>query len=150
LPGLTLPEAEPPTRVLPARRLDQAIFVEETGELSRALVVPPFKRLGKPARFAANPYSVAVADEGRLIAATVVTGPGPRFELELLDDELRSLARVQLPSEPPTGDDDWLRVVTANQFVAASASRPLVAVGGPSRVALFNARGERIFISNSE
>jgi hypothetical protein len=145
LPGITRPDDAVPALVLPARRLDQCLLLDEAGQLQRAFVGPPFKLLGAPVRLAGAPYSVAVGDEGRLVAASVVTGPGPRFELQLLDAELRTLAQVVLPSDPPSGADDWVRAVSQNQLVVASANRPLVAVGGPSRLSVLGADGRALF-----
>jgi hypothetical protein len=149
LPGLNLPDVTLPVWVLKAERLDQCLWLEENGALSRALVTPPFKQLfgGKLAveKLSGTPYSAAVADNGQLLAVTVVTGPGPHFALELRDAKLQPVARVDLPSDAPTGGDDWLKVVTANQRVVASATKPLVAVGGPSRLLVFRGSGERIF-----
>jgi hypothetical protein len=146
LPSLTLTDAALPVWVLPAPRLDQTLWLEESGALSRALVVPPFKRLlGPRGKLSGSPYSAAVADNGRLVAVSVVTGPGPRFELELFDPELRPVASVVLPSDSPTGADDWLKVVTANQALVASATKPMVAVGGPSRLLIFGAKGNQLF-----
>jgi hypothetical protein len=74
-----------------------------------------------------------------------VTGEGPRFELQLLDGELSQLGRVVLPAEAPTGTDDWVKVVTANQRVAVAPREPRVAVGGPERVTIYDARATPIF-----
>jgi hypothetical protein len=144
LPGFRLPQAALPALVLPARRLDQSLWLEAGGGLTRALVGPPPKLLAR-SKLAGTPYSAAVADEGRTLAVTVVTGPGPRFELELLDSELRRTALIALPSDAPSGNDDWVREVSANQSVVASTTKPLVAVGGPSRLLIFDTAGKRLF-----
>lgn len=150
LAGVTLPaDQQLPIWVLPTRRLDQALWADEQGELSRVLVSPTFKRLGKPVSLAGRPYTLAVGDEGRLLAAVVVTGPGPSFELELRDAELRPLARVALPHEQPTGADDWVRVVTENQQLAADPRAPRVVVGGPQRLSIFDAQGQKLFFKAS-
>lgn len=145
LPGFALAETELPAWVLPARRLDQGLWLDEAGSLSRRLVVPPGRRLGAPAELAGRPYAVAVGDEGKLVAVTAVTAPGPGFELLLLDAELRLVARRELPSEEPPDGDDWVQAVTANQQVAVSSTKPLVAVGGPGRLRVLDGRGEEIF-----
>jgi len=57
---------------------------------------------------------------------------------------------VVLPGDPPTGAEDWLKVVTENQSVAVAPREPRVAVGGPARVTIFDARGKQIFSISSE
>ena len=145
LQGLVLSErGAQPTFVLPARRLDQSFWVDEAGQVSRVLVSPTFKRLAATA-LAGTAFSADVGDAGRLLAVTVVTGAGPRFELQLFNNELKPLARVPLPGESPTGTEDWVKAVTENQNVVVAAGAPRVAVGGPARFAIFDARGTRIF-----
>lgn len=144
LPGVSSPQIAPPTWTLPARRLDQSIWLGEDGEVSLVQVTPSFRR-GARARLPANVVSAAVGDEGRLLAAVVVSQPGPRFQLVLLDAQLAELAKVELPSEAPTGASDWVKTVTANQTVVAAALDTRVAVGGPGRVAVFDAAGHQVF-----
>jgi hypothetical protein len=91
------------------------------------------------------PLTADVGDEGRLLAVVVVAGEGPRFELCLYDAELEPLARVALPADAPTGTEDWVKVVTANQAVAVSANERLVAVGGPDRLLVFDGEGRKLF-----
>jgi hypothetical protein len=150
LSGLTVPEPEQlPTWMLPARRLDQSLWLSETGQLRRVLVTPSFKRLGDVS-LAGKPFAASVGDQGRLLAAVIVTGAGPRFELQLLDADLKPLAQVVLPSDAPTGADDWVKVVTDNQEVVVSEREPLVAVGGPGRMAIFDAQGNKLFPKASQ
>ncbi len=144
LPGLRVSERPLPTWVLPARRLDQSWWVEETGSVSRVLVTPTYKHLSA-VKLSGKVVASASGDEGRVLAAVVVTGSGPRFELELLDQDLAPVSRVVLASEPPTGDDNWVRVVTENQAVVVAARQPRVAVGGPARVTIFDAQGQQLF-----
>jgi hypothetical protein len=129
--------------LLPSLRVDHGLWLTEAGELSRAQISPSFRRLEKttlPGRV----FAADVGDRGRLNAIIVVTGDGPRFELLLLDAALRPLARVPLPGEAPTGADDWVQVVSANQQLVASPRAPRVAVGGPSRATIFDASGKVI------
>ena len=79
------------------------------------------------------------------MAIVSITGEGPRFELELFDAQLTERARLVLPSDEPTGTDDWVQVVTANQQLVVSPLAPRVAVGGPSRAVIFDAAGKVIF-----
>jgi hypothetical protein len=144
LSGVTLGEQTLPTWMLPARRLDQSLWLEESGNVARVLVSPGYKQLAR-AKLAGKALSADVGDQGRLLAAVVVTGPGPRFELELVDQDLAPLGRAVLPTDEPTGMDDWVQVVTANQNVVVARAEPRVAVGGPSRVSIFDARGNLLF-----
>jgi hypothetical protein len=149
LSWLTRGEQVLPTWVLPARRLDQSLWLEESGNLARVLVTPSYKQLAR-AKLGGPALSADVGDEGRLLAVVVVAGPGPRFELELLDQDLAPLGRTVLPTDEPTGADDWVQVVTANQSVAAAPREPRVAVGGPARVSIYDARGNQVFSISSQ
>jgi hypothetical protein len=144
LPKLSLPESKGLLWLLPARRLDQCLLFERGGRLSRAVVTPAFRQLAG-AQLAGMPLTAAVGDQGRLVAVVVVTGEGPRFELQLFDAELKELGRVPLVGDAPTGGPDWVKVVTQNQGVAVASSDGRVAVGGPGRVAVFDAGGKSVF-----
>jgi|GEM_PF-5013171 len=144
LSGLRLGESALPTWLLPARRLDQSLWLQDGGQVSRVLVSPTYKHLGD-AQLPGRVVDADVGDDGQLLAAVVVTGEGPRFELLLLDQTLEQLARLSLPSDAPTGDDDWVRVVTENQNVVVAPHELRVAVGGPSRVTIFDGEGKLIF-----
>ena len=144
LSGLTLSEPVSPTWLLPARRLDQSLWLDDSGRTSRAMVSPTYKLLTS-VQLPGKTLDADVGDEGRLLAALVVTGEGPRFELLLLDPELGQLGRVVLPSDPPTGDDEWVKAVMENQTLAVAGRQPRVAVGGPSRLTIFDGIGRLIF-----
>lgn len=144
LPALSLDPGALPNWVLPAQRLDQSLWLSEKGELLRVQLGPRFVRLSS-AKLSGTAFAADVGDEGRLIAVVVVTGEGPRFELELFDPELRRTARVLLPAEAPTGNDDWIRVVTGNQQLAVDPAASRVAVGGSTRASIFDAAGKLIF-----
>jgi hypothetical protein len=144
LRGVRVGDGPKPTWLMPARRLDQSIWVDETGHASRVLVSPTYKQL-QTVTLAGSVVAVASGNEGRLLAGVEVTGPGPRFELELLDQDLAPISRVVLPADAPTGADGWERVVTENQAVVVAAREPLVAVGGPGRVTIFDGQGRQLF-----
>jgi hypothetical protein len=144
LPALELQPAPPRDWVLPSLRVDQALWLSEAGELWRSQVSPSFRRLTQTTR-PGTVFSAGVGDEGRLTALVIVTGDGPRFELELLDARLEPSGRVVLPADAPTGSEDWVAVVTANQQVVVNPRAPQVAVGGPARATIFDASGKVIF-----
>jgi hypothetical protein len=141
LPGLRLADAAVPSWSLPARRVDQSLWLDEAGTLTRALVSPVFKSLARVSVPGAT-YAADVGDEGRLVALVVVAGAGPRFELALLDGELRARGRATLPAESPTGGTDWVAVVTRNQELAVAPRGSRVAVGGPDRLAIYDELGK--------
>jgi len=144
LPSFAVKDAALPTWVASARRLDQSLWVDEAGVVSRVLVSPSYKLLSS-VQLAGKVVDADVGDEGRLLAVVAVTGPGPRFELLLLDEGLAMRGRVVLPSDAPTGMDDWVKVVTENQNVAVAGRGARVAVGGPLRVTIFDAVGAQLF-----
>jgi len=144
LPPLELDREPLPGWVLPSLRVDHSSWLSEAGELWRTQVSPSFRRLDKTT-LPGTAFSADVGDAGRLTAVVMITGDGPRFELQLLDARFQPSARVLLPADAPTGSDDWVQVVTSNQQVVASPRAPRVAVGGPARVTIFDARGQVIF-----
>lgn len=144
LAPLTLGADTLPTWVLPARRLDHSTWVDEMGTVRQTRVSPTYQRLAT-AQLSGTAYMADVGDEGRLLAVVEVTGQGPRFELELFDSQLERLARVPLPGDAPTGDEDWIKVVTRNQEIAVASRRPRVAVGGPGRFRIFDGAGSVVF-----
>jgi hypothetical protein len=133
-------DGDVPSFVLPARRVDQSYWLDDKGGMIRALVSPSFRALRRVSARGA-PYVADVGDEGRLLALVSVNGPGPRFELSLFDAELSERGRAVLPAESPTGQSDWVRVVTRNQELAASPRAARVAVGGPDRLTIFDGSG---------
>ena len=144
LSKLSLGDAALPTWALPARRLDQSLWVAESGQVSRVLVSPSYKLLGT-AQLGSKVLAADVGDEGRLLAAVLVTEAGLRFELALLDQDLAPRGRVPLPTEDPTAGDDWVKTVTENQQLAVAAHAGLVAVGGPRRLLIFDASAKPVF-----
>ncbi|HEX2874126.1 MAG TPA: hypothetical protein VHP33_22885 [Polyangiaceae bacterium] len=144
LSKLALGDAALPTWVLPARRLDQSLWVAEHGQVSRVLVSPTYKLLGT-AQLSGKAIAADAGDEGRLLAVVLVTDAEPRFELALLDQDLAARGRAALPADEPTTGDDWVKAVTANQQVAVAARASLVAVGGPARLTIFDASAKPVF-----
>lgn len=146
---LKVPDAIRPIWALPARRLDQCYLFDREGRLSKAVVSPTFRELAS-IKLSGIPWTADVGDEGRLVAVLVVIDAGPRFELQLFDSDLKQLARVPVISEAPTGGEDWVKVVTENQGLRVAPREPRVAVGGPARLQIFDARGAQVFSSSSQ
>jgi hypothetical protein len=144
LSSLRLGDSAPPTWLLPARRLDQSLWLQDSGQVSRVLVSPTYKSLGG-AQLPGKAGDADVGDDGQLLAVVVVTGEGPRFELLVLDQKLAQQGWVALPSDEPTGNDDWGKVVTENQSVAVARLEPRIAVGGPLRLTIWDGEGKQLF-----
>jgi hypothetical protein len=144
LSSLRVGDSAPPTWLLPARRLDQSLWLQDSGQVSRVLVSPTYKSLGA-AQLPGKAVDADVGNDGQLLAVVVVTGEGPRFELLVLDQKLAQQARVVLPSDEPTGNDDWATVVTQNQSVAVARAGPQIAVGGPLRLTIWDDEGKQLF-----
>lgn len=134
----------PPAWLLPNRRLDQSWWLDEQGALERVLVSPSFKVLER-ATLVPVPQAAAIGDEGRLLAVVAVTGAGPRFELRLFDSELKRAGTLVLPTDTPSGRENWAERVTRNQEVLVDPRRPRVAVGGPDRLQVVDEKANVIF-----
>jgi hypothetical protein len=143
LKGFGLPELSRPFSVLPARRLDQSYLLGDDGRVIRALVTPLFRKLSE-VDLGLVPFAAQVGDEGRLLAVVAVSGEGPSFELRLFDERLEPTGRTALTAEQPTGSDDWVQVVTRNLHLTCEPRGPLVAVGGPDRVLIFNREAKQV------
>jgi hypothetical protein len=143
LARLAWPGLKQPFLALPTRRLDQEYLLEDDGHLTRVLVTPLFRKLSE-SDLGLRPFAACVADGARVLAVIALAGEGPRFELRLFDEKLTATGRAPLASEPPTGRDDWLRVVTRNLELACSPHEARVAVGGPDRVEIFDRQAERV------
>lgn len=143
LKGFGLPELLRPFLPLPTRRLDQAYLLGDDGQLTRALVTPHFRKLAQ-VELGLAPFAADVGDEGRLLAVVAVTGEGPSFELRSFDEQLQPSGRAALAADAPNGRDDWVQVVTRNLELACEPRGTRIAVGGPDRVVLFDARAQQI------
>jgi hypothetical protein len=140
LKGFGVADLPRPFSILPTRRLDQAYLLGDDGQLTRALVTPLFRKLSQ-VDLGLVPFAAGVGDEGRLLAVIAVSGEGPSFELRLFDERLEPTGRTPLAGEQPTGRDDWVQVVTRNLELACEPRGAHVAVGGPDRAQIFDARG---------
>ena len=149
LTGASLPEQPLPTWLAPAPRLDQAFWVKATGEARRVLLVPDFKPLGGTIALPGKPIALEVGDSGNLLASVLVAPGALHFDLDLRDAELRPLAQVPLPGDDPTLDEDWVAAVTENQRLAVTPGGRYIAVGGPDRLAIFDAAGQQLFFNSS-
>jgi hypothetical protein len=143
LAGLAWAALKEPFLALPTRRLDQEYLFDDAGHLTRALVTPLFRKLSET-DLGTTPLAACMADGARVLAAIAIVGAGPKFELRLFDEKLAAAGQAALPTELPTGRDDWLQVVTRSLELACSPHADRVAVGGPDQVQIFDGRGQRV------
>jgi hypothetical protein len=145
LSDLALPALPPIMRVLPARRVDQAILLDGEGRLRRVLSTPHYRELDS-VKLVGAPFEAEAGDQGRVLAvvSTLPDESGKRFQLELFDAELRPLAAVPLPADPVSAEEDWVNRLTENQQLALDPWAPRAAVGGPARLNVFDSAGRRV------
>jgi hypothetical protein len=62
-----------------------------------------------------------------------------------LDQDLAPRGRAALSADEPTTGDDWVKVMTENLQVVVAPRASLVAVGGPTRVSIFDASAKPVF-----
>jgi hypothetical protein len=125
-------------RMLPARRVDEVWVAYRDGRLdlvqigTRPLVV---QSITLPDR----PYDLAASDE-YLAVVRLEQQPGQprRFTLVVLDGKGKELLTEVLPNDRATADGNWTQTVGQNKGVAVSAYAPLVAVGGPTWLGVWN------------
>jgi hypothetical protein len=98
------------------------------------LPAPPFAALGN----------------GEVLAFLLVTPPGPgqprRWTLLVTDLDGRPRFQTELSERDAPADDSWVKAVISDKNLAISWAEPLVAVGGPERVQVWDyAQGRQLF-----
>jgi hypothetical protein len=145
--SMTLPEGGEVWRVLTTRRLDEIWLARSDGRLQlvqlAAASLAVKKTLELPGTFdlATNDSEVALL--------RLETGPsdaGSRsWKLVVLDADGKERMATELPLAGATATEDWVREITKNRSVVLSPSQPLVAVGGPTWLAVWRTRtGEQV------
>jgi len=126
------------TWLLPARRLDEVFSVSAAGEVCHLRLEPEMRVLGR-FRLPAQPYAAASNAEA-LAFVTVSSGSAQARRWTLLVTDPEGLPRFQteLPAQPAPPGDNWLETVTADKSLAISRYAPLVAVGGPQQVTVWD------------
>lgn len=142
-------------RILPTERIDQAWVMDETGKAVRVNLADRLRvsstlpsPVAKPEDGAAVTQPPAPFDtlsSGKYIARLVVTSGKDERHWKLI---VNDLAGKQVLDEDLPGDvlddgkayDDWIARVTRNYELAISDGPPLVAVGGPNRITLWDLR----------
>ncbi|MET0793360.1 MAG: hypothetical protein ABW061_17700 [Polyangiaceae bacterium] len=135
------PEAElgQPFRLLPANRLDELYAIERSGQVKRLRLAPGVPVLGA-FQLPAQPYAVAANAEA--LAFVLVSAPEAgkerRWSLLVTDLEGRARFRVELSAQAASANEDWVKTVAEDKNLAISGFEPLVAVGGPGHVAVWD------------
>jgi hypothetical protein len=134
-----------PWRLLPGPRVDEAWAVAEDG---RVELWQFGERLLVKAGFTAGAAPFDAAASADYLALVVVEEPGNaerRFRLRVFqNDGTLALDRELAPGPPETGDD-WTELAVRDRHVALSETEPLVAVGGPGALEVFQLPGgERV------
>lgn len=130
---------DPPVRLLPGMRLDEFFAVTRKGEvlhlrLADALVLLARFQLPTPV-YAAAASTDALAF---VLVSDPQTGQARRWSLLVTDLSGRSRFERNLPGTTPGAEEDWLTAVVQDKNLAISTMEPLVAVGGPQRVTVWD------------
>lgn len=128
------------TRLLVAARLSEIWALRGDRVAERLTLTPRMHRVGK---IALDPLPFDVATSRRYVAVVHLeqaAGEPKRFSLRVYDPDGKAVFERPLPE--PSGFDargeDWADRVTRNDGVALSTRAPLVAVGGPDRLQVWD------------
>lgn len=144
---LALPAGAEVWRILTTRRLDELWLARTDGKLvlaqlsDAALTVK--KTLDLPGTFdvATNDSEIALL---RLETGSADAG-ARSWKLVVLDADGKEQMATELPLDAAPTTEDWVREITKNRGVVLSPSQPLVAVGGPSWLAVWRSKtGQRV------
>jgi len=136
-----------PFRLLPAKRLDELFSVLRSGEVVQLRLgagTPVIGRFQLPA----TPFAAAANAEALAFLTVGRPDPGqPRvWALLVTDFQGQVRFRAELPATAASADERWLQALVEDKNLAISEFEPLVAVGGPAHVAVWNyAEGRQVF-----
>jgi predicted small lipoprotein YifL len=142
---LALPEGGRVWRLLTTRRIDQVWIGREGGTLELAeisaggLRIVRAMKIGSAFDVASNDHELAVVE--------VESGEGARrWKLAVYDPSGKRRFEAALPGDPtPGAGEDWVGIVTRDKTLALSTYAPLVAVGGPGALSVWNTKsGARV------
>jgi hypothetical protein len=130
-------EVKPGARLLPGKRLDELFSAARSGEVTHLRMQAGFPVLG---RFQLpEPLFAAAANEDALAFVLVSAPGGPRrFSLLVTDFDGHERLKAELPSRPTPASEDWLDALTGDENLAISGYEPLVAVGGPGSLRVWD------------
>ena len=126
-------------RLLVPRRVDQVWVVFRDGHAELVQIGVGHLVIRK-LELGAGLFDMATNDDKLGMIRAERSDAGSRsFTLSVIDDRGNPKLTAPLPSEPAPGDDDdWVKAVTRNKTIAMSTNPPLVAVGGPTWLAVWD------------
>jgi len=136
-----------PVRLLPGMRLDEFFAVSRAGEvlhlrLAGGLVLLARFRLPAPA-YAATANTEALAF---VLVSRPKLGEARHWSLLVTNFEGQPRFESDLPSAAPSAEEDWLVALVEDKNLAISGFEPLVAVGGATRVSVWDySQGRQLF-----
>lgn len=141
------PSDDLPVRLLPGMRLDEFFAISKAGEVLHLRLAGGLIPL---ARFHLPAPAYAASANAEALAFVLLSNPQPgqprRWSLLVTDLEGKPRFETDLPAQPPSADEDWLAAVVEDKNLAISVFEPLVAVGGASRVTVWDyAQGRLLF-----
>jgi hypothetical protein len=130
---------DPPLRLLPGMRLDEFFAITRMGDVLHLRLAGDLVLL---ARFRLPAPAYAAAANTEALAFVLVSSPQPqqprRWSLLVTDFDGRPRLERDLPSLTPSAEEDWLSALVEDKNLAISTFEPLVAVGGPRRVTVWD------------
>jgi hypothetical protein len=138
---------EEPLRLLPAKRLDEVFSVSEAGEVVHLRLESGTPVLGR-FQLSAPPFA-AVANADAL-AFILVSPPAPglprHWSLLVTDFDGQARFQTDLLEKSASAGEDWMQAVVEDKNLAISEYDPLVAVGGPEQLWVWDyAKGRQAF-----
>jgi len=135
-------------RLLTTKRLDRVWIARGDGELMLAQLGPEMRDV-KKIELPATLFDIA--SNNSYLAALRVEQPdgGPRqWKLAVYDADGKQLFAATLPPEPaPPAGENWVQAVTRNRSVVLAPRAPLVAVGGPGALMVWNIKTKKQVLS---
>ncbi len=133
-------------RILPGSRPDTAWVLRRDGRAELVLLLLPKLRRSTTVALETTPFDADAA--GRALAVLELSQPDHApwgFVLEVFDVDGKRRFRTELAADESDGAD-WVARLTRDRGVVLSAGPPLVAVGGPEHVDVFDwEKGGRVY-----
>ena len=141
--NVSLPEGPGVWRLLTTRRIDQ-VWVAREGGTFELLGIAGGK--GQVVRSLTLPsaYDVATSNTAIAILRLERSDKKRHFALRVVDADGKQLMEQELPLSKAPGDgEDWVEQITKNRAVAIAPKEPLVAVGGPTWLSVWNYKTQK-------
>lgn len=126
-------------RLLPGMRLDEFFAITRGGDVLHLRLAGGVSLLAR-FRLPAQPYAAAANTEA--LAFILVSNPHPdrsrSWSVLVTDFDGHPRFQSELPGAVPDAEEDWLATLVEDKNLAISAFEPLVAVGGPRRVTVWD------------